>query len=112
MARNSYHAKQQSQLQNESEVKPAEDVTVKPQVKVIEVSTEPMPKPVIETPALYKVQVTHPSLRRRAEPSINSEILGLITDKGEYEIFAEINGWGKLKDSSWIMLQFCHRIKE
>lgn len=112
MARNSYRAKPQPQPQNKSEIKPAEDTTVKTQVKVMEVSTEPMPKPVIKTPALYKVQVTHPSLRRRAEPSTDSEVLGLITDKGEYEIFAEVGGWGKLKDSSWIMLQFCRRIKE
>jgi len=112
MARNSYRAKPQPQPQNENEMKPVEDTIVEAQAEVAEVNTEPMPKPVIETLALYKVQVTHPSLRRRAEPSIDGEILGLITDKGEYEIFAEVGGWGRLKDNSWIMLQFCHKIKE
>ena len=111
MARNSYRAKPQPQPQNESEIKPAEDTTVKTQIKVMEVSTEPMPKPVIKTPALYKVQVTHPSLRRRAEPTTNSEIVGLITDMGEYEVIDEVSNWAKLKDNSWIMLNFCKRIK-
>lgn len=70
----------------------------------MEVNTQPVKKPAIKTPALYKVQVTHPSLRRRANPSTDSEVLGLITDKGIYEIFNEVPGWGQLKDNSWIML--------
>ena len=110
MAKNSYRSK--PILQNESEVKPAEDPTVKTQVGIMEVNTQPVKKPAIKTPALYKVQVTHPSLRRRANPSTDSEVLGLITDKGIYEIFNEVPGWGQLKDNSWIMLQFCHRIEE
>ena len=95
MAKNNYRAKAYTQNL-------AEDVLAKPIAANIEI------KPTV----LYKVQVTHPSLRRRAEPSTDSEVLGLITDMGEYEIFAEVGGWGKLKDNSWIMLQFCHKIKE
>lgn len=70
-------------------------------------------EPQIEEPVLYlyKVQVTHPSLRKRAEPDTGSEILGYITDQGVYDIYAEINGWGQIYDKSWIMLQFTQKIK-
>lgn len=64
-----------------------------------------------EPVSLYDVLVIHPSLRRRAGPSIESEVLGLITDKGRYSIYAEVGEWGKLKDNSWIMLRFTTKIK-
>lgn len=62
--------------------------------------------------ALYSVKVTHPSLRRRSEPEVADNIVGLISDKGIYNIYAEVGGWGKLEDGSWIMLQFTNKISE
>ena len=61
---------------------------------------------------LYSVKVTHPSLRRRSEPEVADNIVGLISDKGIYNIYAEVGGWGKLEDGSWIMLQFTKKISE
>ena len=55
---------------------------------------------------IYTVKVTHPSLRRRAAPNLQAEILGLITDQGYYDIYDEANGWGQLEDGSWIMLVY------
>ena len=60
----------------------------------------------IKPTALYKVQVTHPSLRRRRAPNLQAKVTGLITDKGYYEIFDEANGWGKLENGDWIMLSY------
>lgn len=60
---------------------------------------------------LYIVQVIHPSLRKRKEPNASSEIVGYITDMGQYKIINEQNDWGQLEDGSWIMLNFVKRIK-
>ena len=69
-------------------------------------------EPIISKPdKLYEVKVRHPSLRRRREPSTDSEILGLITDKGVYSIYVENQGWGQLEDGSWIMLEFTNKVK-
>ena len=54
----------------------------------------------------YKVRVMHPSLRKREGPSTQSKEVGLIKDYGIYEIQNEINGWGQLKDGTWIMLSY------
>ena len=59
---------------------------------------------------IYKVHVTHPSLRRRGAPNLSAEVKGLIQDQGYYEIFDEANGWGKLEDGSWIMLTYTERV--
>lgn len=74
-------------------------------VEIPEVHEEPMEieEPVAPT---YTVKVTHPSLRRRQAPSLSAPVLGLITDQGQYEIFEEQDGWGKLEDNSWISLEF------
>jgi len=55
---------------------------------------------------LYKVKVTHPSLRMRRAPNTQAEVYDLITDQGIYEIVDEVNGWGKLKNDCWIMLSY------
>lgn len=60
----------------------------------------------------YKVQVTHPSLRRRSTPEIAENIVGVIIDKGIYTIIDERDGWGQLEDGSWIMLQYTEKISE
>jgi hypothetical protein len=48
----------------------------------------------IEIKPLYSVQVKHLSLRRRAKPEIADNVLGVITNRGIYEIYKEENGWG------------------
>lgn len=67
---------------------------------------EDLPEP------LYKVRVTHPSLRRRSTPEIAENVVGVIIDKGIYTITEERNGWGLLEDGSWIMLQYTEKISE
>lgn len=54
----------------------------------------------------YKVKVTHPSLRIRRAPNLQAEIVDFITDKGEYTILDEVNGWGKIDENKWIMLSY------
>lgn len=67
---------------------------------------------IINSPTpLYKVKVTHPSLRMRQVPSLNGEVEGLITDKGIYDIYEEANGWGQLDNNYWIMLQYTRKIE-
>ena len=73
---------------------------------------EELPIEIPQPEKLYTVQIVHPSLRRRTIPSVNGVVLGLITDLGQYDIFEEVNGWGKLKDNSWIMLQYTEKVNE
>jgi len=70
--------------------------TAQPEVikTIEEIDNEPVQVQYIESPHLYKVQVTHSSLRRRSEPSTNGAILGIISDKGQYYIDKEKDGWG------------------
>ena len=63
----------------------------------------------VEPQPIYSVQVTHSSLRKRVAPNLQAEIAGYIQDRGTYEIFDEVNGWGKLKDGNWIMLTYTER---
>lgn len=69
-------------------------------------------EPIIPASPLYRVQVIHDSLRRRADYRLDSEVLGVITDKGIYNIYDQNSGWGKLEDGSWIKLEFTKRIVE
>ena len=78
-----------------SDLSKYKSVVEKPKIE----SVEP-PKP----EKLYTVQIMHPSLRRRTIPSTDGIVLGLITNLGQYDIFEEKDGWGRLKDDSWIML--------
>ena len=66
----------------------------------------------IEIKPLYSVQVKHLSLRRRAKPEIAENVLGVITDRGIYEIYKEENGWGQLEDGSWIALEYTAKISK
>lgn len=110
MSKGSYRSKPYPE--NKNEVKPVESVQVETQTVEAELEEKPIGRPVIETPSLYTVKVNHPSLRRRTEPSIEGEVLGLITDMGEYEVVMEVGDWAKLRDGSWIMLEFCKKIKD
>lgn len=58
----------------------------------------------------YKVKVNHPCLRIRNLPSLNSEQIGLIMDKGIYTILEEQNGFGRIADGQWIMLSYTIKI--
>lgn len=66
----------------------------------------------LEKPQTYFVKVTHPSLRRRRAPALSGEEVGLITDQGIYEIFDEVNGWGKLENGDWIMLSYTQVVQQ
>lgn len=90
-----------------------EEVIMEPKIEeeVIieqEVGLEEKEQPVI----LYSVKVTHPCLRRRSAPEVKNNIVGLISDQGIYDIYAEVGGWGKLEDGTWIMLQYTEKISE
>lgn len=84
------------------------------------ITIEPKPeleiKPVIESQpeikSLYSVKVKHLSLRRRATPEITENVLGVITDRGIYQIYEEREGWGRLEDGSWIALQYTEKCNE
>lgn len=87
------------------------ELEVKPQVQIIEVEEGRVTKNLekISSP-IYQIKVNHPSLRRRQDPTVGSQQVGLITDQGIYDVYAEVNGWAQLKDASWVMLQFCSKI--
>ena len=70
--------------------------------------TEIVEETVQKIEPIMKVKVTHPSLRRRNAP--NGNVVGVITDHGEYDIFEEYDGWGRLNDNTWIMLQFTNKL--
>lgn len=74
------------------------------EIKRIEIVEETVQK--IEP--IMKVKITHPSLRCRNAP--NGNVVGVITDCGEYDIFEEYDGWGRLSDNTWIMLQFTNKL--
>lgn len=61
---------------------------------------------------LFSVKVIHPSLRRRSTPEIAENVVGVITDRGIYEIYNVNGDWGQLQDNSWIMLQYTEKISE
>lgn len=114
MARKNYRVgvPEEVNIPEEEIIPPAENVSVETQTKVIEVEAGKVPYSPVEDLVLYQVRVTHPSLRRRSEPSTSSEVMGLITDMGIYDIYSEELGWGQLQDKSWIMLSFCKKIKK
>ena len=56
------------------------------------------------------VQVTYPRLNRRTDHNESAEIKGVISDQGYYKIYNEVDGWGQLKDKSWIKLAFTKRV--
>ena len=77
-----------------------------------ELEIKPVIEPEVENKPLYTVHITHPSLRRRSTPKIAQNVLGLITNMGNYAIYEEREGWGRLEDGSWIMLQYTARCNE
>lgn len=67
---------------------------------------------IVEQPTpIFKVKVTHPSLRMRRAPSKDAEVAGLITDMEQYDIFAVEGEWGQLANGNWIMLSFAQKVK-
>lgn len=71
---------------------------------------EPVNESKVFTP--YLIRVAAGLLNYREEPSLNSKILGTITNGGVYTIISEQkdsdgNSWGQLKgNSAWIMLKY------
>lgn len=98
----------------EPEVIKVEEVSIEEPIEVqVEepIVVDDVKKPNVECPfPIYVVRVTHPSLRRRAAPTLRAEVLGFITDKGIYDIFEERDGWGRLEDGSWIKLEFTEKL--
>ena len=96
----------------EPEVVEVQEITIE-EPAVVQVE-EPVVETVVEQGpcAIYSARVTHPSLRRRSAPTLRADVLGLITDKGIYGIFEEREGWGRLEDGSWIMLQYTDKCNE
>lgn len=89
-----------------------EEVIIEPKIdeEVIEQEVELEEKE--QSVALYSVKITHPCLRRRSAPEVKNNIVGLISDQGIYDIYAEVGGWGKLEDDTWIMLQYTEKISK
>ena len=84
------------------------DYTPNLEVKELEIPVEEKIEVQKEEPTqnFYTIKVTDPALYMREGPSLSSKIVGLITDKGEYKIINENNGWGKLENGNWIMLAY------
>ena len=99
------------EIKEEMPVIVVEDAPAAEEIVVVEEAPVVIEEPVQEEvlSPLYSVQVTHPSLRRRAEPDVNGAVMGLITDRGIYEIFKVEGEWGQLSDGSWIMLSFTNK---
>ena len=97
MGRGMYKRKIQRQLENQIEME------LEPEVE----EATPM-----AAGPLFRVKVTHPSLRMRHAPSANGEEVGLITNQGEYDIFETQGEWGKLDNGNWIMLNYTSKIKD
>jgi hypothetical protein len=56
---------------------------------------------------MKKVKVTSPALRIRKAPDLNSNIIGVIRDKGVYDITVTRKGFGKLANlPGWICLSY------
>lgn len=92
-----------------------EDVEVEPQTHELELNTEiptPTPSEARQDLPISTIKVNHPSLRRRNAPSMDAEVIDVIDDEGIYDIYAKQDGWGQLKDKSWVMLNFCSEIKK
>ncbi len=70
------------------------------------ITTPVVTEPEVKTEKIYKVKVTHPSLRMRKAPNLQAEVVGFIRDKGYYTIVDEANGWGQLENGNWIMLSY------
>lgn len=65
-------------------------------------------QPVAQIP-LFSVTVNCPHLTLRAEPSFQSERLGLVHYGDKCDIYATQENWGQLKDKSWICLDYTDR---
>ena len=100
MGRGMYKRKVQNQVEENENSVFEEEIPIEEEILVEEIATP-----------LYTVKVTHPSLRMREAPSEEAEIKGLITDQGQYNIYAEVGGWGRLDNDCWIMLQYTSKIK-
>lgn len=61
-----------------------------------------------------QVKVTAKLLNCRLQPSMSAQILGTIKMDEVHNVVAEQNGWGQLKNGSWINLKFTvpHEHKE
>ena len=89
-----------------------DEIIIEPQVEEVAIEKEAILEEKKQPIALYSVKVIHPSLRRRSIPEVNnSNIVGLISDQGIYKIYAEVGGWGKLEDDTWIMLQYTEKVQ-
>ena len=91
------------------------DYTPNLEVKELETIIKEEPEVLVEEKPqqaiIYTVKVTHPSLRMRKGPSLSADIVGFITDEGNYGIVDENNGWGKLENGNWIMLTYTKKIE-
>ncbi|MDE6314031.1 MAG: lysozyme [Lachnospiraceae bacterium] len=59
----------------------------------------------------YMVKVTCKALRIRKEPSISSNVNGVIRDMGTYTIIEQNGEWGKLKSGAgWINLNYTKKV--
>ena len=89
-----------------------DEIIVEPQIEEVAIEKEATLEEKEQPIALYSVKVIHPSLRRRSTPEVNNNnIVGLISNYGIYKIYAEVGGWGKLEDDTWIMLQYTEKVQ-
>ena len=106
------NAKRKYSYLNNIKEEAVDEIVTEPQVEEIAIEKEAILEEKEQPIALYSVKVIHPSLRRRSTPEVNNNnIVGLISDQGIYKIYAEVGGWGKLEDDTWIMLQYTEKVQ-
>lgn len=89
-----------------------DEIIIEPSIEEAVIEKEEVLEEKEQPIALYSVKVIHPSLRRRSTPEVNdNNIVGLISNYGIYKIYAEVGGWGKLEDDTWIMLQYTEKVQ-
>lgn len=57
-----------------------------------------------------KVRVTTELLNVRRGPALNNSVVEVAPKGTEYEVFEEKDGWGRITDNKWIMLQYTVKI--
>ena len=110
MGRN--NSKRRYSYLNNIKEEPVEEIVAEPKAEEIIIEQEVELEEKEQPMALYSVKIIHPSLRCRSTPEIKDNVVGLISNQGIYGIYAEVGGWGKLEDNTWIMLKYTEKISK
>ena len=57
-----------------------------------------------------KIKVAVPLLNVRGGPGYNNAVVEQVTDGKIYDLLEEKEGWGRIADNKWVMLQYTVKI--